>query len=244
MSTEIATWYEVKFEGNGENFHHSHTLLGTGTTLNFAGVEAGTQSVIKCIRIRFSKPIYGLKFWVVNNISGNTSDGGVFDDGWSHGYHIRDGKNQSENTGETTIEYNSPLLDANNPNLFNSEYYTSSNANENMGKKVPFGYELNAGEGGVDDPSSVGNYNSFVPIPQNTKIFTANPEYYQWGHFNKNGNFGKTDGTSNIPSTEEELQKNEDGWVTPYIYLVVNPPVSADGGARTGWGYRISFLYS
>ena len=77
-----------------------------------------------------------------------------------------------------------------------------------------------------------------------SQVFTNNADYNQWGLNNIGGNFGKTDGTSNIPTSEDDLRENVDGWVTPYIYLVVNPPVSADGGARTGWGYRISFLYS
>ena len=54
---------------------------------------------------------------------------------------------------------------------------------------------------------------------------------------NKNGDFG-------IEGGLDESNANDPSWYTPYIYLVVNPPLSADGGSRTGWGYRISFLYS
>lgn len=230
MATEIATWYEVNFTEDSEgNVTSSQTIIGTGTALNFAGVEAGSQSVIKCIRIRFSRKIAGLKFWLVNNISGVATAGGVFDDGWAHGYHIRSG--ETETVGEQT--YTSPLLNANNPSLFNSSYYKSDEA---VAGKLPFGYEENKNnEISTDDPSSIHNYNSFVKIPRGTQFFTENPNYYQWGENNTNGNFG-TDVT-NTPADDPV-------WYTPYIYLVVNPPLSADGGARTGWGYRISFLYS
>jgi hypothetical protein len=244
MSTEIATWYEVKFNLVDGVLKPQHEKLTTGTTLNFSGVEAGTQSEIKCIRIRFSKAIYGLKFWVVNNISGNTTSGGVFDDGWCHGYHIRDGKSVSVTENSTTVKYNSPLLDPKDTKAFNSLYYVE---NYEAGLKLPFGYEKNGTSTDtngniIDDPQGVENYNTFVPIPKNTQVFSTHPDYHQWGRFNENGNFGKTEG--NYPETNDELTENADGWVTPYIYLVVNPPLDANGGARTGWGYRISFLYS
>ena len=237
-STEIATWYEVTFKTENGVLTPTHTPIGTGTTLNFAGVEAGEQSIIKCIRIRFSNPIYGLKFWVVNNISGNPNSGGVFDSGWKHGYHIREGK---EYTGDNSI-YSSSILNANVADDFSPTYYTKdySNSDFNVYTKLPFGYDENR----EVELTSSENFNSFVPIPQNSQVFASNPDYHQWGKKNPNGNFGKIDGTSNKPSTEDELQANTDGWVTPYIYLVVTPPISAEGGARTGWGYRISFLYS
>ena len=223
MANEIATWYEVKFRsGDSDNIDCEKTVIGTGTTLNFAGVEAGEQSIIKCVQIKFSKKIAGLKFWVVNNISGSATSGGVFDDGWAHGYHIRGGVD------------NSPLLNANVPALFNSTYYKGEITTPI--DKLPYGYESNEIDGtGKDDPTTRNNFNSFVKIPQGTQFFTQNPSYYQWGDDNQNGNFG----------TDNENAGSEDpSWYTPYIYLVVNPPLSADGGSRTGWGYRISFLYS
>ena len=219
MATEIATWYEVNFNGEGTP---SKTIIGTGTTLNFSGVEAGEQSIIKCVQIKFSRKIAKLRFWVVNNISGNASSGGVFDDGWAHGYHIRGGNELS------------PLLNANDPSLFNSSYYKGEITVPS--DKLPYGYDSNKNqETGKDDPASINNFNSFVNIPQGTQFFTDNPSYYQWGDDNQNGNFG----TDNENATQEDPS-----WYTPYIYLVVNPPLSADGGSRTGWGYRISFLYS
>ena len=197
----------------------SQSIIGTGMTLNFAGVEAGEQSIIKCIRIKFTRKIAKLRFWVANNISGEVVNGGVFDNGWGHGYHIRQGNEAS------------PLLNANDPSIFNSSYY--KNSPENTGStKSPFGYSVNKD---YDTPTSVENYKSFVYIPRDTSFFTTYPSYYQWGNDNINGNFGPEDETA---SSEDQ------SWYTPYIYLVVNPPLSADGGSRTGWGYRISFLYS
>ena len=227
MANEIATWYEVKFksangeyaDATGRDMIESETVIGTGTTLNFAGVEAGEQSIIKCVRLKFSRKIAKLRFWVVNNISGTASSGGVFDDGWGHGYHIR-GANEA-----------SPLLNANDPTAFNSTYYKDIPSNTGD-TKVPFGYIENKD---TDTTTSVVNNNTFVYIPRDTGFFTTHPNYTQWGNENTNGNFG----------TDNENAKPDDpSWYTPYIYLVVNPPLSADGGSRTGWGYRISFLYS
>ena len=219
MATEIATWYEVKFKTNGEftkkdgtDMIESENIIGTGTTLNFSGVEAGEQSIIKCIRLKFSRKIAKLRFWLVNNISGNVINGGVFEDGWGHGYHIRQGSEQS------------PLLNANDPAKFNSAYYKDV-PQDTGDTKNPFGYLENLES---DTATSIVNYNSFVYVPRDTNFFTIHPNYTQWGNGNTNGNFGED---------ENELY-------TPYIYLVVNPPLSADGGSRTGWGYRISFLYS
>lgn len=214
---DIATWYEVSFSEKDGTVTPTKNIIGTGTTLNFAGVEAGEQSVIKCVQIKFSRKIAKLRFWVVNNISGTATSGGVFDDGWAHGYHIRGGNELS------------PLLNSNDPNSFNSSYYKG--VIDHVIDKLPYGYK-NVEE----NPTSKENFNSFVKIPQNTQFFTENPGYYQWGNENINGNFGLDEYTSE--------NANNESWYTPYIYLVVNPPLDADGGSRTGWGYRISFLYS
>lgn len=227
MATEIATWYEVKFksaegeysDATGKDMIDSETFIGAGTTLNFSGVEAGEQSIIKCIRLKFSRKIAKLRFWVVNNISGTATSGGVFDDGWSHGYHIRGGSESS------------PVLNANDATAFNSIYYKDTPI-ASGDTKVPYGKNENKD---IDTAASMVNYNSFVYVPRDTSFFTIHPNYYQWGDDNTNGNFG----TDNENATEDDPS-----WYTPYIYLVVNPPLSADGGSRTGWGYRISFLYS
>lgn len=229
MADEIATWYEVKFnpvvsgeesssDETGINLVQSQTEIGSGTALNFSGVEAGEQSIIKCVRIKFSRRIAKLRFWVVNNITStnNNGSGGVFDDGWGHGYHIRG----------CTAE--SPLLNANDPSSFVSTYY--QNTPESGDTKVPYGLK------GIDaSTEDVLNSNYFVYIPRDTNFFTIHPNYYQWGQDNLDGNFG---------TLNTNADPNDDSFYTPYIYLVVNPPLSADGGARTGWGYRISFLYS
>ena len=219
----IATWYECTLkqnvnEGSGEqktltSDNFNYTPIGTGTTLNFAGVEAGEPSAIKCIRIKFSRRVAKLRFWLVNNISGTSgsTDNGVFGAGWAHGYHVRGGS------------ANSPLLDPNNPSAFESAY-----SEEPKGENVinPYGSIVNGAS----------NKNKFVYIPRDTAFFTSNASYYQWGEFGEdNGNFGTSD-----PNASED----DESWWTPFIYLVVTPPMSADGGARTGWGYRISFLYS
>jgi hypothetical protein len=160
---------------------------------------------------------------VVNNISGTASSGGVFDGGWGHGYHIRGGNDVS------------PLLNANDPAAFNSKYYKDI---PNTGEtKIPFGYDTKDINKDTDTPTSVVNYNSFVYIPRDTGFFTTRDKYYQWGNENQGGSFGLEEGLN-------ENNKDDPSWYTPYIYLVVNPPLSADGGSRTGWGYRISFLYS
>ena len=206
--TAIATWYEVFFTETDGTITKTEQVIGSGMTLNFAGVEAGEQSTIKCIRIKFSKPIAKLRFWVVNNIAGNATSGGVFDKGWAHGYHIRGGNELS------------PLLNSNDPKLFNPSYYRDEI--ELKVPKSPYGLLANEGKDTFD---SINNFNSFVKIPQNTKFFTENQPYYQWGTTETSNNFAADT-------------------YTPYIYLVVNPPLDADGGSRTGWGYRISFLYS
>lgn len=220
----IVTWYQVS--GVDKDGKVTETQIGTGTTLNFGGVEAGEQSVVKCVRLKFSRKIAKLRFWVVNNISGTSNSGGVFEDGWCHGYHIRTGGEVSQVIGTDsngdiiTAKKNSPFLPLDNDN-FASEYYNSSQkVNEG---KTPVGYEEYNEKELPDDIYS--NYNSFVSIPRDTQFFTSNPNYDQWSQGGGFGNFNSGD-------------------YTPYIYLVVTPPLSADGGSRSGWGYRISFLYS
>jgi hypothetical protein len=213
MANEIATWYEVTFknEGTEENpkLTAIETPIGTGNTLNFSGVEAGSPSVIKCIRIKFNRRVSKLKFWLVNNISGTTSsDGGVFGEGWTHGYHIRGGVTDS------------PLLDSNISSNFKYEYATKP---ENGKATNPYGQK------------GTKNENTMVYLPRDPEFFTKNPDYSQWGAANADGNFG---------SADANVSENNEVWYTPYIYLVVTPPLSADGGSRTGWGYRISFLYA
>ena len=175
MATEIATWYEVKFKGadpekTGTDMIETVTPIGTGTTLNFSGVEAGEQSIIKCVRLKFSRKIAKLRFWVVNNISGTAVNGGVFDDGWGHGYHVRQGNEAS------------PLLNANDPTLFNSTYYKDA-PQASGDTKVPVGYIANAE---TDIATSLVNHNSFVYVPRDTNFFTTHPNYIQWGNENSN----------------------------------------------------------
>lgn len=214
----IVTWYQVS--GVDQNGNVIETKLGTGITLNFGGVEAGQESVVKCVRLQFSRKISNLRFWVVNNISGTSNSGGVFESGWCHGYHIRTGEVAEKDSNGDTTKKNSPFLPLDNNN-FSSKYY-NTNMDVNIGK-TPVGYEEYKNNESSGDIYS--NYNSFVYIPRDTKFFTENTTYDQWGKGPGKGDFNSGD-------------------YTPYIYLVVNPPLSADGGSRSGWGYRISFLYS
>ena len=114
------------------------------------------------------------------------------------------------------------MLDPNNPSAFESAYLKSLKAKNVIN---PYGSIVNGAS----------NKNKFVYIPL-TQHFLLLMLLIINGE-----SLGKI---MVILVLDPNASEDDESWWTPFIYLVVTPPMSADGGARTGWGYRISFLYS